>query len=150
MYKRQILGCAEHRAWAAELADKCVTLVKDREGLLPLSPAKTPRVKLIAVTNEKVEPGDVLPEVKLLRQLLEREGFQVSYFKDSAYPGAGLSLADYRKAVSYTHLDVYKRQLLPSSSRISRLRARLTPFSRSLSRRVNGIPSCCAISLQAK
>lgn len=73
-----ILGCAEHRAWAAELADKCVTLVKDREGLLPLSPAKTPRVKLIAVTNEKMEPGDVLPEVKLLRQLLEREGFQVS------------------------------------------------------------------------
>ena len=61
--------------------------IRDR---LPLSPAKTPRVKLIAVTNEKVEPGDVLPEVKLLRQLLEREGFQ---------------------AVSYTHLDVYKRQL---------------------------------------
>lgn len=108
-----ILGCAEHRAWAAELADKCVTLVKDREGLLPLSPAKTPRVKLIAVTNEKVKPGDVLPEVKLLRQLLEREGFQVSYFKDSAYPGAGLSLADYRKE---TDLLIYYANMKVSSN----------------------------------
>ena len=110
---QKVLRCPEHLQWAAELADRCVTLVKDREGLLPLSPAKTPKVKLIMITNEKVAPGDFLPEVKLFKELLEKEGFQVDYFKNCAYPGAGISLADYRKE---TDLLIYYANMKVSSN----------------------------------
>ena len=109
----KVLRCPEHIQWAEELADRCVTLVKDREGLLPLSPAKTPKVKLIMVTNEKVAPGEVLPEVKLFKELLEKEGFQVDYFKDSPYPGAEISLEDYRRD---TDLLIYYANMKVSSN----------------------------------
>ena len=41
-----VLANEEHMAWAAECADKGVTLVKDVRGLLPLSPEKGKRVLL--------------------------------------------------------------------------------------------------------
>lgn len=42
----EVVGCAEHRQWAKECAEASVTLVKDREGLLPLSPERHRRVLL--------------------------------------------------------------------------------------------------------
>ena len=44
-----VLACAEHRSWAAECADKAVTLVKDTQNLLPLSPQKYKRVLLFVL-----------------------------------------------------------------------------------------------------
>lgn len=41
-----ILQCSEHLDWAAECADKAVTLVKNTAGQLPLDSSKTPRVLL--------------------------------------------------------------------------------------------------------
>ena len=40
----QVIGCEQHRAWAKECADKAVTLVKDTQHLLPISPEKHKRV----------------------------------------------------------------------------------------------------------
>ncbi len=42
----KILSAPEHLAWAAECADKGVTLVKDVRGILPISPEKHKRVLL--------------------------------------------------------------------------------------------------------
>lgn len=92
-----VLRCDEHLAWAKETADRCVTLVKNKENLLPLSPSTRKNIKLIQVTNEKVPDGDYLPELKHFKALLEQEGFSVSYFKDSVYPGTARSIADFRK-----------------------------------------------------
>lgn len=39
-----IIGCDLHRRWAEECADAAVTLVKDREGLLPLNPGRYRKV----------------------------------------------------------------------------------------------------------
>ncbi len=39
-----VIGCAQHRAWAKECAEKAVTLVKDTQHLLPISPEKHRRV----------------------------------------------------------------------------------------------------------
>lgn len=91
------LRCPEHQAIAADVADRCVTLVKNKENLLPLSPAKTPNVKLIQITNEKLPESGYLPELELLKALLEKEGFHVTYFKDGRYPDVDFSLADYQK-----------------------------------------------------
>lgn len=75
------LGCAQHRRWASECADKAVTLVKDNAGLLPLSPAKTPRIRL-TVLGEKADGafGDNDSIAAPLKEALEQAGFAVSLY----------------------------------------------------------------------
>lgn len=41
-----IVGCPEHLELARKSADKAITLVKDTQNLLPISPEKTPRVRV--------------------------------------------------------------------------------------------------------
>ena len=41
-----IVGCQEHLDLARKSADKAITLVKDTQNLLPISPEKTPRVRV--------------------------------------------------------------------------------------------------------
>ena len=92
-----VIGCKQHVAWAREICDRNVTLVKDKENLLPLSPQRTKRVKLIQITNERISEGEYLPEVMRFKELLEQEGFSVTYFKDGKYPGCGYSLEEFKK-----------------------------------------------------
>ena len=40
----QSIGCKKHLQWAKECADKAITLVKDGQGLLPITPKKHKRV----------------------------------------------------------------------------------------------------------
>lgn len=42
-----ILPLTEHAVIAEHIAKQSVTLVKDRDGLLPISPSKTPRIRLV-------------------------------------------------------------------------------------------------------
>ncbi len=69
-----IVGCDAHIAKAKECADKAVTLVKDTQNLLPLSPQKTGRVYL-----NVLEPDGALntPLKTALKDKLEAEGFTV-------------------------------------------------------------------------
>lgn len=92
----KILRCEEHLTWGRELADRAITLVKNKEDLLPLSPAKHRHVKLIQCTNEKAE-GKYLPEFRQFKALLEKEGFEVSWFDDCPYPGGGTTLERFRE-----------------------------------------------------
>lgn len=75
------LGCAEHRAWAEECAGKAVTLVKDTQNLLPLSPEKTRRVRLTVLGEEQTggfgESGLI---AQPLKEALEAEGFEVALY----------------------------------------------------------------------
>lgn len=91
------LRCEEHLKIAADVADRSITLVKNKENLLPLSPEKTRKIKLIQITNERLPESGWLPELKLFKDLLEREGFDVSYFKEGKYPDTDFSLSDYKK-----------------------------------------------------
>lgn len=69
------VGCAQHRAWAADVADRSVTLVKDTQDLLPLSPQKTPRVYLNVIQKD-MHPEH--PLVQAWKALFEAEGFKVT------------------------------------------------------------------------
>ena len=89
------LRCPEHLEVARQIAERSITLVKDREKWLPLSPERMRKVKLIQITNEKLPPGGLLPEIELFRTLLEKEGFEVSYLKDGRLPGEDCSLAEF-------------------------------------------------------
>lgn len=78
-----VIGCAEHRQISADIADRYVTLVKDRDHYLPLLPSTAKRIKLMFVAGEgRVIAGHVVKsndgEIKasIVKQL-EDAGFEV-------------------------------------------------------------------------
>ena len=77
-----IVGCAQHEAWAEECADRAITLVKEQKGVLPLTPARYPRVLFYAI--EPPAGGESIYSVKpacaQVKKLLEAEGFTVDEF----------------------------------------------------------------------
>ena len=70
-----IVGCGKHKAWAASVADKAVTLVRDEQKLLPISPKKFRRVYLNVIQKSN-DPAD--PLVLHWKRLFEKEGFEVT------------------------------------------------------------------------
>jgi len=71
----QVVGCREHKAWANEVADEGITLVKKLENTLPLSPAKTKKV-LLEILGE----GDNERVKNHVLNRLEAEGFDVTLY----------------------------------------------------------------------
>jgi beta-N-acetylhexosaminidase len=77
----EALGAPVHQAWARECADKAITLVKDNQNLLPISPSKTPRIRLTVLgERESGTFGDNGTIGGLLKEELEKAGFQVSLY----------------------------------------------------------------------
>ena len=77
---------AEHRRWAQECADESVTLIKNKGGVLPLSPDKHRRVLLYPLESEKsfFAPKADLPTLcDRVEKRLREEGFEVSRFEPS-------------------------------------------------------------------
>ena len=71
------VGCAQHHAWARECADEAITLVKDTQGALPLSPEKTKRLLLEVL-------GGCASEARIeeyMKRKLEAEGFEVTLYR---------------------------------------------------------------------
>jgi beta-N-acetylhexosaminidase len=80
-----VIGCAEHHEIAAEIADKTVTLVKDTQGNLPLTPATRPRIRLYGVAGAADFTGaDPHGYLEIVREELEHAGFDVHVFRDAA------------------------------------------------------------------
>ena len=69
------VGKPEFRAWSSAVADQAVTLVHDRQALLPISPAKYPRLYL-NVIQKSSDPED--PFVIAWKEAFEKEGFEVT------------------------------------------------------------------------
>ncbi|MDD2648356.1 MAG: glycoside hydrolase family 3 N-terminal domain-containing protein [Eubacteriales bacterium] len=72
----ECIGCKAHHYWARECADKAITLVKDTQNALPLSPKKTPRLLLEVL-------GGCPSEARIsayMAKKLEREGFAVTIY----------------------------------------------------------------------
>ncbi|WEV59142.1 hypothetical protein OZX67_00770 [Bifidobacterium sp. ESL0728] len=71
----------EHKRLSAEVATESVTLVKDRDGILPITPAKYPRIRLVVLGDVSdggfKEGGSVTDKFKAK---LEAEGFKVTVF----------------------------------------------------------------------
>jgi beta-N-acetylhexosaminidase len=79
------IGSAEHRAVAAEVADKTVTLVKDTATNLPITPETHKRIRLYGISGDsdftRADPLAYLDKVKVE---LEKAGFEVHLFKTAA------------------------------------------------------------------
>ena len=76
-----IVGCKEHKQWAKECADEAVTLVKDTQRLLPISPDKYKKIRLYYI-EDRAGLGfkDGESEITVFKDLLEKEGFEVSVY----------------------------------------------------------------------
>lgn len=75
------LGCAEHAKWAAECADKAITLVKDNQKLLPISPKKTKKIRLTVLGEGNSGAfGDNESITEPLKQALQKAGFEVELY----------------------------------------------------------------------
>ena len=70
-----VVGCEKHLAWARAVAQDAVTLVKDTQGLLPLSTERFPRVYLNVIQKD-LSPEN--PVVQAWKELFEKEGFAVT------------------------------------------------------------------------
>ena len=74
----------EHKKWAAECADKAITLVKEEKDVLPLTPDKYKRVLLYPIESEEGFAYSVrVGAVKLFQEALQKEGFDVDVFQPS-------------------------------------------------------------------
>ena len=71
------IGCEQHHAWARELADEAVTLVKDTENNLPLDPKKTRRL-LLEVLGGCPSEGRI---AAYMQEKLTKEGFEVTLYQ---------------------------------------------------------------------
>lgn len=71
----RVVGCEQHKKWAKQVADESVTLVKDTQNLLPISPKRYPRVYLNVVQKSMNVADPLVAEWKIL---FEKEGFEVT------------------------------------------------------------------------
>jgi beta-N-acetylhexosaminidase len=59
-----VVGCPEHRALAAELAARSITLVRDDDRLLPLKPAADARIAVVQSLPADLTPADTSSTVR--------------------------------------------------------------------------------------
>lgn len=71
----KIVGCQTNKTWAKEVADQAITLVRDNQNLLPISPKKYKRVYLNVIQKDS-NPDS--PFVQKWKAQFEKEGFEVT------------------------------------------------------------------------
>ena len=77
-----LIGSEAHRAVAAEIADKTVTLVKDTANNLPITPETHKRIRLYGISGgSDFTRADPLAYLDTVKAELESAGFEVHLFK---------------------------------------------------------------------
>jgi beta-N-acetylhexosaminidase len=77
-----LIGSDAHRAIAAEIADKTVTLVKDTANNLPITPETHKRIRLYGISGgADFTRADPLAYLDTVKAELENAGFEVHLFK---------------------------------------------------------------------
>ncbi len=107
-----LLRCPKHLAWADDCADRAVTLVKDTQSLLPLDPAKTPKVLLEILgdfpSNERV--------LNTFEALLTKEGFRVERYVREQFETADFRVARFQEQYD---LVIYLGNVENASNRVT-------------------------------
>ena len=77
-----VIGSEAHRAIAASVADKTVTLIKDTSANLPLTPATHKKIRLYGISGgSDFTMADPLGYLDVVAEELESAGFEVHIFK---------------------------------------------------------------------
>lgn len=117
--KEEKIGCEQFKTWAAQAADEAVTLVRDKQNLLPISPEKYPRLYLNVIQKNLTANTPLALEWK---KLFEQEGFDVTlrdrtvevtaediYFVDRTTPEKRALVEEMYRSIQGTreHYDLY-------------------------------------------
>lgn len=81
------IGLPENKALFREVADKAITLVKDKQDIWPVTPEKYKRVLLVDVKGVQGGFGALIGSkekaVETLRKILEEKGFEVTIWENT-------------------------------------------------------------------
>ena len=81
------IGLPENKALFKEVADRAITLVKDKQDIWPVTPEKFKRVLLVDVKGVQGGLGAMLggkeKVVDIMKELLEAQGFQVTVWEST-------------------------------------------------------------------
>ncbi|HIR13833.1 MAG TPA: glycoside hydrolase family 3 protein [Candidatus Choladousia intestinavium] len=91
------ISCEEHQKIAYECADQAVTLVKDREGILPITPEKYKRILLVKIESVASCRYSSDPQYDNFMQGLKDRGFQVEEINLNEIPSIGKGGATFRE-----------------------------------------------------
>jgi beta-N-acetylhexosaminidase len=95
-----VVGCAEHRAIAREVAERSVTLVRDDAGILPLRTDAGGRIAVVTVRPADLTPADTSSTVRLeLTETMRARRTDVDAFETS-HPPTDAEIADLRSRVA--------------------------------------------------
>lgn len=110
-----VLGIEEHKKWAAECADKAITLVKNKEKILPISPAKYKKVLFYGIeSGEGFTRSARVGVAEQLKGLIEKEGFEVDIFTPK--PGFEGMVTPFSEVVDKYDLIIYLANLATKSN----------------------------------
>lgn len=112
----RIVGCEQHQAWAAECAQKAITLVKEEPGVFPVTPERYRKILFYAIEPAGGGEGNykVTPACAMFRKKLEEEGFEVDDFVPQPF-GEGFT-TKYREIVDNYDLIIYAANLSTKSN----------------------------------
>ncbi len=83
-----LIGTKEHGDWSKSVAETSVTLVRDRQNLLPISPDRHRRI-LLAEVRDRRSPSAPLPDLEI-PAMLEAQGFKIT----RVVPGQPIDVTD--------------------------------------------------------
>jgi beta-N-acetylhexosaminidase len=97
-----VVGSKQHHAVATAIADKTVTLIKDTQHNLPITPETHPRIRLYGVSGgSDFTRTDPLGYLDMVRDVLEAQGFKVQVFITAAQRQAeGETGVDFMSVIS--------------------------------------------------
>ncbi len=79
-----ILKCDEHIQWAYELSDESITLVKNRNNLVPINPEKHKKALVIVIGDAISSSGKAAMGDQFIKEL-RKVGFEVDRFSKEAH-----------------------------------------------------------------
>ncbi len=113
---KKVVGCEEHRRLSRECADKSITLVKDNENILPVTPERYKRVLFYAIESEAGQMGygaNIGANSRLMKKLEDR-GFEVTEFVPK--PGFEGMMASSEEVKNNYDLIIYSANMATKSN----------------------------------
>lgn len=75
-----VIGCKEHKDWTKQCAKEAITLVKDRENVLPISPKKFKKIRLFNLKDRTSGGFNEQSSTIDFKAELQKLGFEVDEF----------------------------------------------------------------------
>ncbi len=112
---KQVVVAKEHQDWSIECADKAITIVKEQDGVLPMSPSKYKRILYYDIEAAEGYAYSVRAGVaEIFMNKLKDEGFEVDRFESK--PGVEGMLTPQSDVIGKYDLIIYLANMMTKSN----------------------------------